>query len=112
MRRVAHRDFAPVTAVEHERRAWRESSLADVRRLDRDLTINRKRVRRAVAASGTRCHRSSGISDVLTAKILGPPGNITPLRNRGTTPSYTGTADRSLSGDIRRHRCVDSGIAR
>ena len=100
----------PVTAVEHERKSMARELVADVRRLDRDLTINRKRCAEAVAASGSTLPQILGISDVLTAKILGHTGDITRFATAGHYASYTGTAPiEASSGDIRRHRLCRSG---
>ena len=100
----------PVTAVEHERKGMARELVADVRRLDRDLTINRKRCAEAVAASGSTLPQILGISDVLTAKILGHTGDITRFATAGHYASYTGTAPiEASSGDIRRHRLCRSG---
>ena len=100
----------PVTAVEHERKSMARELVADVRRLDRDLTTNRKRCAEAVAASGSTLPQILGISDVLTAKILGHTGDITRFATAGHYASYTGTAPiEASSGDIRRHRLCRSG---
>jgi transposase len=100
----------PVTAVEHERKGMARALVADVRRLDRDLRINRKRCAEAVAASGSTLPQIFGISDVLAAKILGHTGDITRFATAQHYASYTGTAPvEASSGDIRRHRLCRAG---
>lgn len=84
--------FAQVTAVEHERKSMARKFVADVRRLDRDLAINRKRCAEAVAASGRTLPKILGLGDVPTAKILGHIGDITRFATAGHYASYTGTA--------------------
>jgi transposase len=100
----------PVTAVEHERKGMARALVADVRRLDHDLRINRKRCAEAVTASGSTLPQIFGISDVLAAKILGHTGDITRFATAQHYASYTGTAPvEASSGDIRRHRLCRAG---
>ena len=84
--------------------------IADVRRIDRALTENRRRCAQAIAASGSSLTEIFGISDVLAAKILGHTGDITRFANADHYASYAGTAPIEVSsGDQRRHRLSRAG---
>jgi transposase len=84
--------------------------LADVRRIDRALTDNRRRCADAVAVSGSTLTDIFGISEVLAAKILGHTGDITRFASAAHFASYAGTAPIEVSsGDQRRHRLSRAG---
>jgi transposase len=97
----------PAGAVDIERKAMARQLIADIRRIDRALTDNRRRSAQAVAASGSSLTEIFGISEVLATKILGHTGDITRFAN---ADHYAGTAPIEVSsGDHRRHRLSRAG---
>lgn len=100
----------PSTAVETERKRQARELVADLRRIDRSLSGNRKRCAEAVLASSSKLTLIPGISDVLAAKILGHSGDIMRFASAAHYASYTGTAPiEASSGDVRRHRLCRAG---
>jgi transposase len=100
----------PQTVVDAERKTMARELIADVRRLDRALELNRSRCKEAVAISGTSLTQVFGISDVLAAKILGQAGDVTRFKSADHFASYTGTAPiEASSGPIVRHRLSRAG---
>jgi transposase len=100
----------PAGAVDIERKAMARQLIADIRRIDRALTDNRRRSAQAVAASGSSLTEIFGISEVLATKILGHTGDITRFANADHYASYAGTAPIEVSsGDQRRHRLSRAG---
>jgi transposase len=100
----------PQDSVEAERKQIARELLADVRRLDKAITENRRRCAGAVAASGTTLTHLLGISDVLAAKIIGHIGGISRFPSADHLASYAGTAPiEASSGDVIRHRLSRRG---
>jgi transposase len=100
----------PAAAVDLERKTMARALVADLRRIDRALVENRTRCAAAVAASGTTVTAIFGISDVLSAKILGHAGDVSRFRSADRFASYTGTAPIEVSsGEVTRHRLSRSG---
>jgi transposase len=84
--------------------------ITDIRRVDRALAQNHKRTSDTVAESGTTLTVIRGISDILTAKIIGHTGDPHPIPTSGHYASYTGTAPiEASSGDVKRHRLSRAG---
>ena len=101
---------APLASVDIERKAMARQLIADVRRIDRALSDNRRRCTEAVAASGSSLTKIFGISEVLAAKILGHTGDITRFASADHYASYAGTAPIEVSsGEQRRHRLSRAG---
>jgi transposase len=100
----------PTDAVETARKQVARDLLADVKRLDKALTENRRCCVTAVAASGTSLTQITGISDVLAAKIIGHIGDIDRFPSADHLASYAGTAPiEASSGDVVRHRLSRRG---
>lgn len=100
----------PGTGIDAERKAQARQLVADVRRLDKALVVNRRRCAEAVAASGSTLTAIFGISDVLAAKIVGHTGDVSRFPTAGHYGSYTGTAPiEASSGDVKRHRLSRAG---
>jgi transposase len=100
----------PATSIDRERKDQARQLIADVRRIDKALSDNRKRCANEVAASGTTLTNIFGISEVLAAKIIGHTNDIGRFPNADHYASYTGTAPiEASSGDVRRHRLSRGG---
>lgn len=100
----------PADAVEAERKQMARDLLADIKRLDKLISENRRRCATAVAASGTSLTEITGISDVLAAKILGHVGDTGRFPRADHLASYAGTAPiETFSGDVVRHRLSRRG---
>ena len=97
-------------AVGEQRRLMAKAHIGDIRRLDRDLDANKKRIRRAVAATDTTVTDIYGIGPVVASFLIG----YTPPIERFTTPdkyaAYNGTAPIEVSsGGKTRHRLSRRG---
>ena len=100
----------PGAVVDLERKAMARALVADLRRIDRALVLNRTRCAAAVAASGTTLTAIFGISDVLAAKILGHVGDVGRFSSADRFASYSGTAPIEVSsGEVTRHRLSRNG---
>jgi transposase len=89
--------LSPATPVEQIRYDLAVELLADIRRLDEQLTASHKRIRAAVAASATTVSELFGIGPIITAMLIGYTGDITRFRDRDHYPAYNGTAPVEFS---------------
>jgi transposase len=100
----------PITTVDTQRKRIARDLLADVRRLDRQITAATQTIRTTIGAQGTTLTEVYGLGPVLAAKILGHAGNVDRFPNRDHFASYTGTAPvEASSGDVCRHRLNRAG---
>jgi transposase len=88
--------------------------LADIRRLDRDITANKIRIAAAVDASGTTLTELFGVGPVIAATIIGQVGDPARFPTRERFASYNGTApiEASSGPRVRRHRLNQRGNRR
>lgn len=97
-----------LVAVERARLAGEH--LADIRRLDAELTAVKIRIRDAVIASGTALTELHGVGPVVAAMVLGHVHDINRFRTRAQFASYNGTAPiEASSGNHQRHRLNPRG---
>ena len=71
--------------------------LDDIRRLDEQLKASHKRIRAAVAASGTSLTDVFGIGPILAAMLIGYTGDVTRFATRDRFAAYNGTAPVEFS---------------
>jgi transposase len=71
--------------------------LAEVRRLDEQLKASHKRLRDAVAATGTTLTDIYGVGPVLAAMLIGYSGDIGRFANQDRYAAYNGTAPVEFS---------------
>lgn len=84
--------------------------LADIRRLDEQLKASHKRIRVAVAASGTSVTDVFGIGPIIAAMLIGFTGNVDRFANRDRYAAYNGTAPIEFSSGGRTvHRLSTRG---
>ena len=96
-----------VVAAERKRVA---ALLADVRRLDRELTAIKVRIREAVDASGTTLLELHGVGPIVAALILAHVGDPARFATPERFASYNGTAPiEASSGPRKRHRLNPRG---
>jgi len=88
---------SPATPVEQIRYDLAVELLDDIRRLDEQLKASHKRIRAAVAASGTTVTNLFGIGPILAAMLIGYTVDITRFRNRDHYAAYNGTAPVEFS---------------
>jgi transposase len=103
----------PVTAAEVARRDLAVELLADVQRLDTQLKESHRRIRAAVAASGTSLTELFGVGPVIACYLIGFSGDVTRFATRDRYAAYNGTApvERS-SGPRVVHRASRRGNRR
>ncbi len=100
----------PVTPAEQVRYDIAVELLADIRRLDEQLKASHKRVRAAVAASGTSVTDVFGIGPIIAAMLIGYSGDVTRFANRDRYAAYNGTAPVEFaSGGRSVHRLSTRG---
>ncbi|MGA7271898.1 MAG: transposase [Acidimicrobiia bacterium] len=91
--------------IGEHRRAMAKTHLADIRRIDRELKVNKTRIRTAVAASGTTITEIYGVGPIVAAFLVGYSGDITRFESAGHYASYYGTAPIEMSSaGSRKHR--------
>ena len=84
--------------------------LAEIRVLDDQLKASHKRIRTAVAASGTSLTEVFGIGPVIAAMLIGYTGDISRFRDRDHYAAYNGTAPVEFSSGGRTvHRLSTRG---
>lgn len=84
--------------------------LDDIRRLDAQLKESHKRIRTAVAASGTTLTEVFGIGPIIAAALIGFSGDISRFANRDRYAAYNGTAPVEFSSGGRTvHRLSTRG---
>jgi transposase len=82
----------PVTATEAARRDLALDLLADLQHVDTQLTESHRRIRAAVAASGTRLTELFGVGPVIACYLIGFTGDVTRFADRDHYAAYNGTA--------------------
>ena len=103
-------ELSPATPVEQVRFDLAIELLADVRRLDEQLKVSHKRIRTAVAASGTTLTDIFGIGPIIAAMLIGFSGDIGRFANRDRYAAYNGTAPVEFSSGGRTvHRLSTQG---
>jgi transposase len=90
--------FEPSTPVEHVRHQLALELLEDVRRLDGQLKESHRRIKTAVAASGTSLTEVYGIGPVLACALIGYTGDVRRFANRDQFAAYNGTAPIEVLG--------------
>lgn len=106
----ALRRVRPGSAPERTRRQLATELVRDVRRLDRLVSDLDRRIREAVAESGTSLTEVFGVGPLLAAKIVGRVGSVARFPTKARFASYTGTAPiEASSGDLARHRLSRAG---
>jgi transposase len=100
----------PVTPAERVRYELAVELLDDIRRLDQQLKVSHKRIRTAVAASGTSVTDVFGIGPIIAAMLIGFTGDIGRFANRDRYAAYNGTAPIEFSSGGRTvHRLSTRG---
>jgi len=82
----------PTTAAEAARRDLAVDLLADLQHVDIQLKESHRRIRTAVAASGTGLTELFGVGPVIACYLIGFTGDITRFSNRDHYAAYNGTA--------------------
>jgi transposase len=91
--------------IGEHRKNMARTHLADIRRIDRELKANKKRIGTAVAASGTTVTEIYGVGSIVAAFLVGYTGDITRFESAGHYASYNGTAPIEMSSaGSRKHR--------
>ncbi|HXV70931.1 MAG TPA: transposase [Acidimicrobiia bacterium] len=91
--------------IGEHRKTMAKIHLADIRRIDRELKANKKRIGTAVAASGTTVTEVFGVGPIVAAFLVGYSGDITRFERAGHYASYNGTAPIEMSSaGSRKHR--------
>jgi transposase len=99
------RALRALSPVEEQRKAIARQHLADIRRLDREITNNRTRIKTAVAASATTLTDIRGVGPVVAAFVIGYTGDITRFPTADHYAAYNGTAPIEYSsGGRKKHR--------
>ncbi len=102
--------LSPVTPVEQIRYDLAGELLAEIRHLDAQLKASHKRIRAAVAASGTTVTELFGVGPILAAMLIGYTGDVTRFRDRDHYAAYNGTAPVEFSSGGRTvHRVSTRG---
>jgi transposase len=100
----------PATPAELVRYDLAVELLADIRRLDDQLKASHKRIRSAVAASGTTVTNLFGVGPILAAMLIGFTGDIRRFPGRDRYAAYNGTAPVEFSSGGRTvHRLSQRG---
>jgi transposase len=103
-------ELTPATPAEQIRFDLALELLADIRRLDEQLKASHKRIRTAVAASGTTLTDVFGIGPIIAAMLIGFSGDIARFANRDRYAAYNGTAPVEFSSGGRTvHRLSTRG---
>jgi transposase len=96
--------------VTHQRVVIATELVDDIARLESQMKASKKRIRTAVAASGTTLGDIRGIGPIGAAIILGSVGDIGRFPTAGHFASYNATAPiEASSGDKKRHRLNPGG---
>jgi transposase len=100
----------PATPAEQVRFDLAVELLDDIRGLDEQLKVSHKRIRTAVAASGTTVTDIFGVGPILAAMLIGYSGDIGRFTNRDRYAAYNGTAPVEFSsGGRTTHRLSTRG---
>jgi transposase len=84
--------LTPSTPVERTRHELALEHVEDLRHLDMQLRVSRRRVEEAVAASGTSLTDIFGIGPIVAAMILGHTRDVSRFATRDRFAAYCGTA--------------------
>jgi transposase len=102
--------LAPTTPAQQVRYDLAVELLDDIRRLDAQLKASHKRIRAAIAASGTTLTDLFGIGPIIAAMLIGYSGDIGRFANRDRYAASTGTAPVEFSSGGRTvHRLSQRG---
>jgi transposase len=75
--------------------------LDDLRRLDAQMRVSKRRIADAIAASGTSLTEAFGVGPVVAAMVIGYTGDVAGFHNRDHFAAYTGTAPIEVSSGRR-----------
>jgi len=89
--------ITPTTPAQQVRYDLAVELLDDIRRLDAQLKASHKRIRAAIAASGTTLTDLFGIGPIIAAMLIGYTGDIARFANRDRYAAYNGTAPVDFS---------------
>jgi transposase len=95
------RGVRPVDAVGVERKRLALETLADVRRLDRDLVAIKARIGDAVAASNTTLLELHGVGPIVAGLVLAHVGDAARFATKARFAAYNGTAPIEASSGPR-----------
>ena len=102
--------MTPATPAEQVRYDLAVELLDDIRRLDEQLKGSHKRIRTAIAASGTTVTDLFGIGPIIAAMLIGYSGDIGRFADRDRYAAYNGTAPVEFSSGGRTvHRLSQRG---
>lgn len=105
--------LTPTTPAEQVRFEMAVELLDDIRRLDDQLKASHKRIRTAVAASGTTLTEVFGIGPIIAAMLIGYTGDVARFADRDRFAAYNGTAPVEFSSGGRSvHRVSQRGNRR
>ena len=102
--------IAPTTQMTEHRLAVARETLADIAHYETQMKASLKRLRTAVAASGTSLVDIRGVGVVVAAMIIGQTGHVSRFASAGHFASYNATAPiEASSGENKRHRLNQRG---
>jgi transposase len=84
--------LTPSTPVERTRHQLAQDHIEDLRHLDTQLRVSRRRVEEAVTASGTSLTDIFGIGPIVAAMIIGHTRDVARFASRDRFAAYCGTA--------------------
>ena len=94
----ALRGLRPRTGPDRIRVELAKDLVADVRRLDEQLTANAAKMTALLDEHGTRLRDVDGIGPVLAARLLGRTGPASRFASAAAYANYTGTAPVQIAG--------------
>lgn len=107
------RRMRPGSPVAEQRKLMARQHLGDIRRLDREITTNKQRIKTAVATSGTTLVDIRGVGPIVAAFVIGYTGDVTRFPTADHYAAYNGTAPvEASSGGRTRHRLSMRGNRR
>jgi transposase len=100
----------PATQMTEHRLAVARETLADIVHYETQMKVSMKRLRTAVAASGTSLVEIRGVGVVVAAMIIGHTGDVSRFASAAHFASYNATAPiEASSGENKRHRLNQRG---
>ena len=100
----------PATQMQAHRLAVARETLADIVHYESQMKASLKRLRTAVAASGTSLVDIRGVGGVVAAMIIGQTGDVSRFASAAHFASYNATAPiEASSGEKKRHRLNQRG---